>query len=141
MRNPEPPPNNFSESFTPQTNIHHQNQRGIILSIRSSDNLINGVGGDHNFDNYDKSLSENNSTQNYRSKSSSLVTSVHTDTNASNLSPAIDNQSSPKPNRSKEEPAVGSPTNESVVGSLPRTLSTSVLRIKNKRSFWENVVG
>ena len=27
------------------------------------------------------------------------------------------------------------------VGSLPRTLSTSVLRIKHRRSFWEKVVG
>ena len=39
------------------------------------------------------------------------------------------------------DPAIESPTNESVVGSLPRTLSTSVLRIKSRRSFWEKVVG
>ena len=42
---------------------------------------------------------------------------------------------------SKEEPTIGSPSNESVVGSLPRTLSTSVLRIKHRRTFWERVVG
>ena len=42
---------------------------------------------------------------------------------------------------SREEPPIGSPSNESVVGSLPRTLSTSVLRIKHRRTFWERVVG
>ena len=109
--------------------------------MRSSDNLTKTVVGDHNFDNCDKLLSKNNSTQNHRSKSSGLMTFVHAGTNASNQSPTMDSHNSPKTNRSKEEPAVGSPTNESVVGSLPRTLSTSVLRIKSKRSFWESVVG
>ena len=42
---------------------------------------------------------------------------------------------------SKEEPSIGSPSNESTVGSLPRTLSTSVLRIKHRRTFWEKVIG
>ena len=141
MRDPAPPPDNFREPLTPQTNIHHQVQRGVIHSMRSRDNLTKMVEGGHNFDSSDKLLLENNSTQSYRSKSSTLVTFVHTDTNASNLSPTIDNHNSPKTNRSKEEPVVGSPTDESLVGSLPRTLSTSVLRIKNKRSFWESVVG
>ena len=47
-----------------------------------------------------------------------------------------------KPEKTQEEPAgVGSPSDESIVGSLPRTLSTSVLRIKHRRTFWEKVVG
>lgn len=44
-------------------------------------------------------------------------------------------------NGSREEPPIGSPSSDSVVGSLPRTLSTSVLRIKHRRTFWERVVG
>ena len=61
-------------------------------------------------------------------------------------SPTLENEleksSKRKPEKTQEEPAgVGSPSDESIVGSLPRTLSTSVLRIKHRRTFWEKVVG
>ena len=83
------------------------------------------------------------STNHLESKNSNI-----NDSTLNNINPDVRTPSSEiklekdsKRNETKEEPPIGSPSNESLVGSLPRTLSTSVLRIKHRRSFWEKVVG
>lgn len=136
MRNIVPPDDKFiSRQQTNKTNQIQRNQ----IRVLGNNNFIKGAENNPNMDSYVVPPNEIEE----RNLNLAETHSIHRNIYPNIVTPSSETkiEISSKRIESKEEPAIGSPSNDSIVGSLPRTLSTSVLRIKHRRSFWEKVVG
>lgn len=125
-----------------KTKKNTQGQQRRSIRVLGSANFMKGFESNQNLD----SCRKNSGTgipavENCNNDSSPPETEANGNPKIIRSSSNVNIENATGTNESKEEPPIGSPSNESVVGSLPRTLSTSVLRIKHRRSFWERVVG